>query len=59
MKAKRKAVKTTKTKKVLKHEEAGREKMAAFYHLGFAALYALAIVWHLKGALEHFQETAK
>ena len=43
-----------KAKKVLKHEEPSREKIAAFYHLGFAALYALAIVWHFKGALEHW-----
>lgn len=41
----------------MKHEEPGSQRVAGWYHIGFAALYAVAIIWHLRGAFEHFKES--
>jgi len=43
----------------MKHEEPGSQRVAGWYHIGFAALYAVAIIWHLRGAFEHFTEESK
>jgi hypothetical protein len=43
----------------MKHEEPSSQRIAGWYHVGFAVLYAVAIVWHLRGAFEHFHEERK
>lgn len=38
------------------HETPKNERLAGYFHLGFAALYLLACLWHIKGAREHFYD---
>jgi len=40
----------------MKHEEPGSQRVAGWYHIGFAAMYLVALLWHLNGAHQHFQE---
>ena len=43
----------------LSHESHGSQLVAGIYHIGFAALYLIALVWHLRGAGQHFQAAEK
>lgn len=43
----------------MKHEEPRAQVVAGLVHVGFAIAYAIAIVYHLKGAREHFLEAGK
>jgi len=36
------------------HDDPGGEKLAGWTHLAFAALYVLALGWHIRSAFEHF-----
>lgn len=36
------------------HDDAGGEKLAGWYHIGFAAMYFFALLWHMRSAREHF-----
>jgi hypothetical protein len=39
----------------LPHETPKSQLVAGLYHLGFAALYIIAALWHARGAVEHFK----
>ena len=41
----------------LTHHEKRAQTVAGIYHVGFAVLYAVAIIWHLRGAFEHFKSS--
>ena len=43
----------------LPHETPSSQTVAGIYHVGFAVLYAVAIIWHLRGALEHFKSNTE
>ncbi len=37
------------------HDSERGQMLAGFFHLGFAALYVGALLFHLVGAKEHFE----
>jgi hypothetical protein len=39
------------------HDDRQGEKIAGWYHLGFAAAYILAAIWHFRGARDHFRRS--
>jgi hypothetical protein len=43
----------------MRHEEKGSQVLAGWYHVGFAVLYLVALIWHFEGAHEHFSEARK
>lgn len=40
----------------MRHDSPQGERIGFWFHLGFAAMYALAFAWHLKGAREHARD---
>ena len=40
----------------MRHDSQQGERIGFWFHLGFAAMYALAFAWHLKGAREHARD---
>jgi hypothetical protein len=36
------------------HDSKDGERLAGWYHWGFAAMYFFAMLWHSRGALEHW-----
>jgi hypothetical protein len=40
----------------MRHDSPQGESIGFWFHLGFAAMYALAFAWHLKGAREHARD---
>ena len=43
----------------LTNEGHGSERTAGWFHVGFAALYALSIAFHLFAAHRHFKDAAE
>ena len=39
------------------HDDESGELLAGWWHVGFFAMYAIAGLWHLKSALEHWGRT--
>lgn len=41
----------------LNHETPKSQLVAGLYHIGFAALYLIAALWHMRGSVEHFKSS--
>lgn len=52
----KKSIRKKKAKKVLWHEEKHREKVAGWFHIGYAVMGLVSFLWHVRGAREHFLE---
>jgi len=39
----------------MRHDSPSGEKLAGWFHFGFAAMYFAALIWHIKSAFEHWE----
>ena len=43
----------------MKHDDPRGERIAGWWHIGFAVAYLIAGFWHLSGARDHFHRVRK